>query len=497
MRSLRILLSGLLILFLIFSLNCAKTQKLKILQVKKPGIPVVHFRVMVFSGSADDPVGKQGLAYFTSSLLKKGTQSYSREDVEELLDYLSASINVRVDKEAIVISGTTLKENLDKFYTLFSEVLLKPAFSEEEIKKQKNEQEDALNMLIQDDAELVRECLQDFIYENHPYGHPPVGYLSAIEGFTREDALSFYNTHFVKNNLLIGLAGDIDQSLVEKMRNDFSGLKEEKVVHPERVVQVLEGRKLFLVEKEGRDQTQLCFGHPVSFTRKDEEIFFPLFMANTYFGKHRESFGALFQKVRTARGLSYGAYSYMEHFKQAGWSNLASPNNPRKDQYFSLWTYTKSINGKFTIKLVLKELTDLVEKGVPEEELEKYKDFEVNHFPFEIETSQRKLGLLMDEEFYCNYGFVDNFEKKIKGLTLDQVNQSLQKYIFPDDIIIVAIVSKAEDFKRKLLSDITLMEYPSGVDGASLEEEDEKVKALDLKIKPEDIVIVKASELFK
>jgi len=493
----KVLLLGLMVLLLVFSLGCGKTQKLKIIEVKKPGIPVVHFRVMVFSGSADDPKGKEGLANFTFSLLKKGTQSYNREQIEDLLDFLSARINVEVDKEAIVISGTTLKENLDRFYPLFSEVLLKPTFPEEEIEKQKKDQEDGINMLVQDDAELVKECLQDFIYKDHPYGHPPVGNLSAIKGFTKEDVQNFYNTHFVKNNLVIGLAGDIDQSLVDKVRKDFSGLKEGEVTHPERVVQPLKGRKLLLVEKEGRDQTQLCFGHPLSFTRKDEIIFFPLYVANTYFGKHREQFGVLFRTVRTARGLSYGAYSYMEYFQQAGWSNLASPNTPRHDQYFSIWTYPKRINGKFTMKLVLKDLTDLVENGVPEKELERYKDFEINHFPFEIETPQRKLGQLMDEEFYGNYGFVDNFEKKMKEVTSVQVSQDLKKYIFPEDLIIVAIVSNAEDFKKELLSDKTVIEYPSGAEGSLLKEEDEKIKAFDLKIKPEDITVIKASELFK
>jgi zinc protease len=463
----KVLLLGLMVLLLVFSLGCGKTQKLKIIEVKKPGIPVVHFRVMVFSGSADDPKGKEGLANFTFSLLKKGTQSYNREQIEDLLDFLSARINVEVDKEAIVISGTTLKENLDRFYPLFSEVLLKPTFPEEEIEKQKKDQEDGINMLVQDDAELVKECLQDFIYKDHPYGHPPVGNLSAIKGFTKEDVQNFYNTHFVKNNLVIGLAGDIDQSLVDKVR------------------------------KEGRDQTQLCFGHPLSFTRKDEIIFFPLYVANTYFGKHREQFGVLFRTVRTARGLSYGAYSYMEYFQQAGWSNLASPNTPRHDQYFSIWTYPKRINGKFSMKLVLKDLTDLVENGVPEKELERYKDFEINHFPFEIETPQRKLGQLMDEEFYGNYGFVDNFEKKMKEVTSVQVSQDLKKYIFPEDLIIVAIVSNAEDFKKELLSDKTVIEYPSGAEGSLLKEEDEKIKAFDLKIKPEDITVIKASELFK
>ncbi|MDP3024433.1 MAG: pitrilysin family protein [candidate division Zixibacteria bacterium] len=494
---LKIILLSLICLLLVFSVDCSKTQKLKIIQVKKTEIPVVNFRVMIFSGSADDQKGKEGLAYFASSMLKKGTQSYSREQLEELLDFLSARIDISVDKQVIVVSGTTLKENLDKFYPLFSEVILKPSFPQEEIEKQKKEQEDGVNMLLQDDGELVKECLQDYIYKDHPYGHPVVGGLSSIKSFTRQDVQDFYNTHFVKDNLVIGLAGDIDENLVEKVRKDFSALKEGKVVHPEGTVQPLKGRKLLLVEKEGRGQTQFCFGHPVSFTRKDEKMFFPLYVANTYFGKHRESFGVLFQTVRTEHGLSYGAYSYIEYFRQAGWSNLASPNIPRREQYFSIWTYPKSINGKFTMKLVLKDLTDLVENGVPKEELERYKNFEINHFPFEIQTPQRKLGLLLDEEFYGNYGFVDNFEKNVKGVSSDQVNSDLKKYIFPDDIAIVAIVSNADDFKKELFSDQTVIEYPSGVDGASLKEGDDKVKAFDLKIKPEDVSVVKVSELFK
>jgi len=149
------------------------------------------------------------------------------------------------------------------------------------------------------------------------------------------------------------------------------------------------------------------------------------------------------------------------------------------------------------MKLVLKDLTDLVEAGVPKEELERYKNFEINHFPFEIQTPQRRLGLLLDEEFYGNYGFVDNFEKNVKGVSSDQVNSDLKKYIFPGDIAIVAIVSNADDFKKELFSDQTVIEYPSGVDGASLKEGDDKIKAFDLKIKPEDVSVVKVSELFK
>jgi len=74
---------------------------------------------------------------------------------------------------------------------------------------------------------------------------------------------------------------------------------------------------------------------------------------------------------------------------------------------------------------------------------------------------------------------------------------NVKKYIFPDYIAIVAIVSNAEDFKKELFSDQTVIEYPSGVDAAALKEGDDKIKAFDLKIKPEDVSVVKVSELFK
>ncbi len=126
---LKIILLSLICLLLVFSINCSKTQKLKIIQVKKTEIPVVNFRVMVFSGSADDPKGKEGLAYFASSMLKKGTQSYSREQLEELLDFLSARIDVSVDKQVIVVSGTTLKGKSRQILSAFHRGSFETLFS--------------------------------------------------------------------------------------------------------------------------------------------------------------------------------------------------------------------------------------------------------------------------------------------------------------------------------------------------------------------------------
>jgi zinc protease len=451
---------------------------------------------MIKAGSAYDPPGKEGLAFFTAELLDRGTESYSRDEISERLDFISAQLNIEVNKEVIVFSGTTLKENLDEFYTVLSEIILKPTFPEDQIEKTKSDQLDAIENTRQSDSRLIRESFDNFIHRGHPYGHLVAGNESSVKSFTRQDAVNFYNTYFVKNNVLLGLAGDFDQELVERFKKDMSTLKSGQVPEIQTEVQPIAGRKVLLIEKEGRAQTQFRIGHPHKLTRRSPD-YFPLLVANVSLGKHRESIGRLYKTVRMERGLCYGAYSYIEDFEQFGWSKLASPNNPRMEQYFSMWTYPKCANAKFAMKLCLKEMTDLVNGGVPEDRLELIQNFEKNQFPFQIETPQRELAHRMAEEFYGTHRFVDDYEARVAGLTDEQIDQAVRKYLSPENVAIVALVSDGEEFKQELLSDQTIIEYPSQADPTVLKEEDDQIKAFELGLTEEDFEIVKASELFK
>ena len=487
-----------LLFFLLFNLSCTTSQEvgLKMVEVKKPGIPVIHFKVMIKSGSMDDPEGKEGLAYFVANILRRGTKSFSRDQIEEMLDFISARLDIRTEKEVIVISGTTLKENLDKFYQIFCEVILDPTFPEEEIEKMILDQINAIENVKQNDTELTSQVFENFLFRGHPYGHLVQGRISSVKSFTRQDAIDFYDKHFLRNNIILGIAGDFDERIKNAFKTDLSGLEKGELSSDETTLPQLVGKKVLLIEKEGRAQTHLRIGHPLTLTRKDPD-FIPLYLANTYLGRHRESLGRLYQTVRSDRGLSYGAYSYVEHFQQAGWSKLARPNVPRRAQYFSMWIYPKSTNAKFVIKLALKELSDLVKFGIKEETFDFIKNFEKNHLPFDLETPERKLGLLMDEEFYRNFGFWENFEKRVEDLTSEEVRGVVKKYLSPDNFAIVALVSDGEEFKMELLSDETRIEYPSGVDPNVLKSADEKIKTFNLNLNPENFEIVKVAELFR
>ncbi|MFQ6110384.1 MAG: M16 family metallopeptidase, partial [Candidatus Aminicenantales bacterium] len=105
-----------------------KESELSIVLVRKEETPVIHFRLLLLSGSAHDPEGKEGLAHLTSHLMKRGTASFSRNEIEETLDFIASDISISCQKDLTIFSGRTLVQNLETFYRLFLEVLLQPTF---------------------------------------------------------------------------------------------------------------------------------------------------------------------------------------------------------------------------------------------------------------------------------------------------------------------------------------------------------------------------------
>ncbi len=79
----------------------------------------------------------------------------------------------------------------------------------------------------------------------------------------------------------------------------------------------------------------------------------------------------------------------------------------------------------------------------------------------------------------------------------EDIGAVVGRHLTPDNFAIVAVVSDGEKFKEELLSDVTRIEYPSGVDPAPLKSPDEKIKAFDLGLRPEDFQIIEVSELFQ
>jgi zinc protease len=462
--------------------------------------PTVSFRILFNVGSQHDPPGKEGLAALTATLITEGsTQKHSYEEVLELLYPMAAEITDQVDKEMTVFTGRTHVDNLDEYYDLFKEVLLEPGFTDDDFKRVKT---DLLNYVrttlrFSQDEVLGKETLYEFVFAGTPYGHIEEGHVSSLESITLDDVKTFYKSFYTWNNVVIGLGGGIDNKFGKKVRKDFESLPEGQLTQvPAPSPEIIDGLHVTIVEKNAA-ATAISFGFPIDVTRGSRD-FYALAMATSWLGEHRNSFSHLYDVIREKRGLNYGDYAYIEHFPRGHRRQFPPPNVARRQQLFQVWIRPVPNEARvFAFRAAMRELQDLIDNGMTREEFELTRKFLKGYILHYAPTTTMKLGYALDDRFYGNEEeHWSTFARMLDELTLEEVNAALKKYFTYENIKIAFITPDAEGLKGVLVNnEPTPITYQSEKP-AEIYEEDIKISAYPLSVKPENVTIVKVAEMF-
>jgi hypothetical protein len=147
--------------------------------------------------------------------------------------------------------------------------------------------------------------------------------------------------------------------------------------------------------------------------------------------------------------------------------------------------------------MALYELEKLITTGIEPLAMETVKSYEINHFPFLIETAKQRLDKNLEEIYYELSGFIENYETRIMKQSSADVNTAVYDHWSSDGLLIVIVTDQAEKMKSELLSQQTSLTLPEGASANGLEEVNRRVKDFDLGLNPEDIVIIHADKLFR
>jgi zinc protease len=461
--------------------------------------PLVALRAIVQAGSQNDPPGKEGLAALTAAMVAEGgTKDLSYEQILEKFYPLAASLPAECRKEVTVFSGVIHRDNLAAYESLMTRMLTGPRFAPEDFERLKNEALDYLTKTLRggNDEELAKWALQIDLYKGHPYGHVDRGTVQGLKSITLEDVKSFHKTHYTLAALRLGVAGGADEAFVRKFRSDLDGLPKEGARVPElpRVASP-KGLDVTIVEKPA-DATAISLGFPLDVTRRDDD-FYPLAVANSYLGEHRTFNGQLMQRLRGARGLNYGDYSYVEDFLQEGPSAFPVPNNPRRQQYFSLWLRpVPHDKAAFALRAALFELDKLVTKGMSAEDFEATRSFLLNYSKLWVQTLPRRLGYAMEGQSYGREDLVTELARRLPMLTVEQVNAAVRRHLKSPGFRVAIVTRDAKALRDTLVAgEPTPITYDTQGTPDSILEEDKTIAAFPLK--DVEVRIVPASEMFE
>ena len=463
--------------------------------------PLVTFRVQFRAGAIDDPAGKEGLTRLTTSMLADGgTRKHSYQEIVELLYPMAASLGATVDKEVTTFYGTTHVDNLDRYFELFTEMLLEPRFDPRDFERVKASQVNYVSKTLRgaDDEEFGKQALGVMLYAGHPYGSPNAGLVSALDAITLEDVKQHYARIFTRDNVVIGLAGGYPASLPDRLAKTIAGLPAgAPAATPLGTTAPIQNVEVLAVEKDCL-ATAISIGFPIDVTRSDAD-YYALLIANSYLGEHRTFNGRLMMRMREVRGLNYGDYSYIEHFVQDGGSTFPLTNFARSQQYFSIWIRPVQHQQRhFALRLAVFELERLVRDGLTAEEFERTRTFLKHYSKLWAQDQNRRLGYMMDSRFYGTDDYISSLPAKLDQVTLEQVNAAIRRHLNAQNLRIAVITRGADEFLKDLITNKpSPMTYEAEGIAADVIAEDGVVAVYKLNVNREASKIVDAEEMFR
>ena len=464
--------------------------------------PTISVSVAFAVGSQNDPPGKEGLAYLTGQMIADAaTQNNSLDAILEKLYPLAAGYDIRVDRERTTLTGRAHRDTTGTYLGLFTDAYLKPAFTESDFERV---QSDAINeventLRYSSDEELGKAALYEFAFRGTPYAHPAEGTVAGLRSITLEDVRNFYRQHYTAANARLGVGGGFDNAFVAALQASLRALPAgTRTAAPEIAAPRINGREVLLIAKLRADAS-ISFGFPID-VHRGERDFYALWIANSWFGEHRNQASHLFQVIRETRGLNYGDYSYIEAFPEGGERNMPPVNVPRRRQLFEVWIRTlPNAQAHFALRAAVRELERLVDNGLTEEQFELTRTFLKKYSLHFADTTSTRLGYAVDDEFYglADDGHLQRFRRMMDELTLDEVNAAIKKHLQHENLKIAIVTGDAASLAEALVSDApSPLRYDTPKPAAILEE-DQEIAVFPLNITADAVTILPIASTFE
>lgn len=468
--------------------------------VKASPLPQLTVKLLFKAGSAHDPSGKEGLAALAASMIAEaGSRQMRIDEINKAFYPMAASFSAQVDKEMTTFTASVHKDKWSRFADIALPMLTEPGFREDDFKRLKEAQLNALreDLRANNEEELGKERLQANLFARTPYGHPVLGTLAGIAAITLEDVKTFWKNAYGRSNALVGIAGDAPPEVKSRVTVALDQLQGQSTLKdPGKIAgHRPEGFEVEIIQKETR-ATAISFGLPIEVTRSHPD-FVALSVARTWLGEHRSSTSHLYNRIRETRGMNYGDYAYIEAFPRGMFQFFPDPNIARRAQIFEVWIRpVVPENAHMAVRIALHELRKLIESGLNAEEFAKTRDYLMKNVYLLTSTSNQQLGYALDSRWYGIGEFTQTMREKLQKLTVGEVNQAIRRYLSAKDLSFVFITKDAEGLKRQLLSDAFSPIKYDGEKGADLLAEDKVIGALKLNLSPDKVRITPVEDVF-
>ncbi|HRN52376.1 MAG TPA: insulinase family protein, partial [Gemmatimonadaceae bacterium] len=410
--------------------------KLAMLQKQTRGNQVVA-RISLRHGNLETLSNRNHVAAFMASMLDKGTETRTRQQIREEFDRLRAQVSIGGAGNNIIASVTTTRDNLLPTLRLVGEILRTPTFPANEFDELRRAQ---LAAIESQKSEPVALAATEFSRRMSPYpkGHPLATTsfdedIANLEAMTVEQVRAIYTELVGASYGDLAIVGDFDRAEVEAWAKEtFEGWRSPKPFA--RAERQFFDVPQFNVSIETPDKANAFFIAGQNLRLRDDAADYPALTIGNFILGGGFLNSRLATRIRQRDGISYGV----------GWGVSAQA----LDEVGSFMA-----NAIYAPENVLRletafgeEIGRILSEGITAEELDAARNAWLQQ-----RVQMRANDGFVASMFAAQYitgrtmAFVQQLEDKVRALTVNDVNAAMRRHISLARMSTV----KAGDFKNK------------------------------------------------
>jgi zinc protease len=390
-------------------------------------LPVVSFTCLVGgAGTAGEPAGQAGVADLTSQLLLRGTVRRNAEAVADELDFLGADLSADVREEFAAIRGQCQAEYFEKILGIAGECLTGPAFAPAEFRQERDRQRERILAIKDDPAAVIEIYFRQVYFGTHPLGRPSLGTTAGLGRLKPEDVRTFYAGRYRPDRVVLAVVGDLSRErLMEALKEHFARWSRPATPAPALDLPAPpapKGKTVVIVDQPGATQAYFMLGGP-GFAMGDP-VAPTAEVLNTLFGGRFTSW--LNNELRIQRGLTYGAASRFDCWRQGGLFVISS------------YTQTEKI-GEMT-DLTLSLLQKARQDDYSEAAVTSARNYILGQFPLTLESAA-SLARAYAELWFFGLGFdyYTRLLQQVRTVTPEAGRKAALRLLPQDDFVLVVV----------------------------------------------------------
>jgi predicted Zn-dependent peptidase len=397
-----------------------------------PGVRSVAIGAWVRAASLHEPRDRMGVSHLLEHMVFKGTRRRSAREIALSLESLGGSLDAYTSREHTVYQARVLDEHLEVAADVIGDLVFNPTIRPNDLALERNVVLEEIGMVEDTPDDLVFELHNTAMWGDHPLGYSILGTRETVSELGVDELHDLHRRAYTPTQLVVAASGSVEHDkLIEMLGKtgwtDRPAGRQKPMKSPKATPAKPTRRH---VDRAG-SQTHIVIGSPT--IGHDDKRRHALVLLSVVLGGGMSS--RLFQRVREEMGLAYSVYTFQTFYATGGIQGVYVGTAPK--------------TADAALEAIERELSNVVERGLTDEELDQGKGQLKGQITLSLESPTARMYRAAGVELYGEpYRTLDEMLALVNGIDARTVHELAKDFMVPDKQTVITLGPSSTSKRR-------------------------------------------------